>query len=425
LTKVDLMSIAARIMPPTPRRAVLIVMLVGVAGAGMAAAAPAAGPSSAAPPTAGQVTVASVESAPVGAAPVESAPVESAPVGAAPVESAPVESAPVGAAPVAAPPAPMAVKVMIINMFQLEAAPWIAALRPEQRIPVKGLSADYPDVRCTSDGVCQMTTGMGHANAAASLMALIYSGSFDLRESYFLIAGIAGIDPHQGTIGSAAWARYVVDTGIAHEIDARELPPGWQDGYFGVMTDSPTAVPRLEYRTEVYRLDDNLLQQAMALSRHAALEDGDDLRAYRQHYGFAPADRPPTVIQCDTASADTWWAGRRLGEHAARWTRLLTDGQGTYCTSQQEDNATLNALTRGARSGLLHVERVAVLRTASDFDRPYSGQSVLESLQAQRKLAGAIQASTDNLVRAGMPLVLAITNDWARWRTGAPPVAPP
>ena len=57
----------------------------------------------------------------------------------------------------------------------------------------------------------------------------------------------------------------VVDTGIAHEIDARELPPGWQDGYFGVMTDSPTAVPRLEYRTEVYRLDDNLLQQAMAL----------------------------------------------------------------------------------------------------------------------------------------------------------------
>jgi len=417
------MSVGVFRVGPTRLRSVLAAGLLGVAAAGIAVA----------PPTAARVQAAPVagQSAPT-AAPVQAAPVagQSAPT-AAPVQAAPVAgqtapaAAPVEAAPATGPAAPVAVKVMIINMFQLEAAPWIAALRPDQRIPVKGLSADYPDVRCTSAGVCQMTTGMGHANAAASLMALICSGAFDLRASYFLIAGIGGIDPHQGTIGSAAWARYVVDTGIAHEIDARELPPGWQDGYFGVMTDSPAEVPRFEYRTEVYRLDENLLQQAVALSRHAVLEDADDLRAYRRHYGFAPADQPPAVIHCDTASADTWWAGRRLGEHAARWTRLLTRGQGTYCTSQQEDNATLNALTRGSRSGLLDIERVAVLRTGSDFDRPYPGQSVLESLQAQRKLAGAIQASTENLVRAGMPLVLAITDGWARWRTGAPAVEPP
>jgi purine nucleoside permease len=56
------------------------------------------------------------------------------------------------------------------------------------------------------------------------MMALILSEKFDLRNTYFLIAGIAGIDPNQGTTGSAAWARYLIDYGISWEIDAREIP---------------------------------------------------------------------------------------------------------------------------------------------------------------------------------------------------------
>jgi purine nucleoside permease len=319
---------------------------------------------------------------------------------------------------------PLAVKVLIINMFSMEAAPWLDALRPTREIQVPGLSSDYPTVRCNSDAVCQMTTGMGHANAAASMMAVLYSGSFDLRKTYFVIAGIAGIDPLRGTIGSAAWARYAVDSGIAHEIDARELPPGWQDGYFGVLTDAPDQVPRFDYRTEVFRLDEALLQKAFALSRSARLEDGEDLRAYRQHYTEAPAKQPPTVILCDTLSADTWWSGHRLGDHARRWTRLLTDGKGVYCNSQQEDNATLNALTRASQSGLADLRRVAVLRSGSDFDRPYPHQGVLESMQAQRALAGAVRISADNLVHAGMPLVEAIARHWDLWQDGVPPAAP-
>jgi purine nucleoside permease len=324
------------------------------------------------------------------------------------------------AEPAAAPPpaAALPVKVLIVNMFSFEAAPWLEALRPTQDIRVPGLSADYPAVRCNTGAACQVTTGMGHANAAASMMAVLYSGLFDLRKTYFVIAGIAGIDPARGTIGSAAWARYVVDSGIAHEIDARELPRGWHDGYFGVLTDSPDQVPRFDYRTEVFRLDEALLLRALALSSSVTLEDSKDVSEYRAHYAQGPANRPPTVIQCDTLSADTWWSGRQLGEHARRWTRLLTDGKGVYCTSQQEDNATLNALTRGSQSGLVDLRRVAVLRSGSDFDRPYAQQGVLESMQAQRALAGAIRISADNLVRAGMPLIEAITGHWELWRNG-------
>jgi purine nucleoside permease len=315
---------------------------------------------------------------------------------------------------------PVVVKVMIINMFSREAAPWIAALKPQREVRVPGLSKDYPVVRCTTTGVCQMTTGMGHANAAASTMALIYGRQFDLRRTYFLIAGIAGIDPAHGTIGTAAWARYLVDTGIAHEIDAREMPPGWSDGIFGVLTNGPGQKPEFDYRTEVFQLDEPLLQKALQLSRGATLDDSADVQAYRKHFPRAPANAAPQVTQCDTTAGDTWWSGRRMGEHATRWTRLLTDGHGVYCTTQQEDNATLVALTRGAESGLTDIHRVAVLRSGSDFDRPYPGQSALDSMIKQRSIEGEVRIATTNLVHAGMPLVEDIVAHWAKWQVGVP-----
>jgi purine nucleoside permease len=320
---------------------------------------------------------------------------------------------------------PLAVKVLIINMFSLEAAPWLDALKPTLEIRVPGLSSDYPLVKCTAEAVCEVITGMGHANAAASTMAVLYSGALDLRRAYVIVAGIAGIDPARGTIGSAAWARYLVDSGIAHEIDARELPRGWQDGYFGILTDGPGQVPRFDYRTEVFRLDEALLQKALSLSKSVTLEDSGDLRAYRRHYPEKAASQPPSVIQCDTLSGDTWWFGDRLGEHARRWTRLLTDGKGVYCTTQQEDNATLNALTRGSDSGLVDLKRIAVLRSGSDFDRPYPHQSALESLQAQRALPDAVRVSAVNLVKAGMPLVKAIVEHWDSWQHGVPAATVP
>jgi purine nucleoside permease len=316
--------------------------------------------------------------------------------------------------------APLPVKVMIVNMFRLEAAPWLAQRSWTREIRVPGLPADYPTVHCDVDSVCQLTTGMGHANAAASMMAVLYSGQFDLHRTYFLIAGIAGIDPSRGTIGSVAWARYVVDMGLAQEIDARELPRGWRDGYFGVNTDGPDRKPKFEYDTEVFRLDETLLQSALALSGKVTLEDSDDVRAYRAHYPSAPANAPPQVIQCDTVSGDTWWSGARLSDHARRWTRLLTDEAGVYCTTQQEDNATLNALTRASESGLIDLKRIAVMRSGADFDRPSPRQNAFEALRAQRTLAGAIRTSTDNLAIAGMPLVQAIVRHWDEWQTGVP-----
>src|SRR5438552_1155695 len=91
-----------------------------------------------------------------------------------------VAAAPLAAAAPDKPAAPRAVKVMVITLFAPEAAPWLDKLPIRHSVRVPGLSAQYPEVKCTDSGVCVMTTGMGHANAAASTVALALSRQFDL-----------------------------------------------------------------------------------------------------------------------------------------------------------------------------------------------------------------------------------------------------
>lgn len=310
-----------------------------------------------------------------------------------------------------------AVKVLIITMFKPEADAWTKQLPFTEEIKAPGLSPDYPTVKCSPSDVCIMTTGMGHTNAAASTMAVVFSNRFDLTQTYFLIAGISGIDPNVGTIGSATWARYLVDFGIAHEIDAREMPVNWTAGYFGIHAANPDTKPELNYRTEVFQLDERLLQKALKITGSVQLQDNDKAKAYRALYSEEPAKRPPTVIQCDTAAGDTYWHGKMLGQWAERWTALLTDGKGRYCTTQQEDNATYEALKRGASAGLLDLQRVAVLRTGSNFDRPHEGQSAYDSLKTS---SGGFTAATANLFVAGSPLVQEIVSNWQQWKLGVP-----
>lgn len=315
--------------------------------------------------------------------------------------------------------APLPVKVLIISMFGPEGKTWLDHLGHTRAITVAGLSPDYPAVHCNHDEVCVITTGMGHANAAASMAALVYSRKFDLRKTYFLISGIAGIDPAQGTLGSAAWARYLVDFGIQWELDAREIPSNWKSGYLGINTRSGNEKPPLDYHTEVFQLNEALLQKAYLLSRNVTLTDSPAAQAYRAKYSYAPANQPPAVIQCDTLAGDTWFSGESLGQRARDWTRLLTDGKGTYCTTQQEDNATFEVIKRAAAAGLADTNRVAALRAGSDFDRPPQGGSNVDNLLDYQQQGGFIPA-LDNLYLAGAPLVSAIVSNWAQWKDGVP-----
>ncbi|HLW91528.1 MAG TPA: purine nucleoside permease [Roseiarcus sp.] len=311
----------------------------------------------------------------------------------------------------------LAPKVLIVTMFGGEATPWLEGEALTQKIAVPGLSKAYPDVACTEAGLCLITTSMGYANAASSVSALLYSGKLDLSKTYIVIAGIAGVDPSEGTLGSAHWARYAIDGGLQNEIDARETPSDWSAGFVAIGAGAPGKKGEMRYGTEVYRLNEDLLQAAYRVSKDAALSDSDAAKAYRAKYGAGPAASPPDVSICDTVSSDTWWHGEKIGAAMAAWAKVATDGAATYCTTQQEDNATLTALKRGAEAGLVDFDRIAVLRTAANFDREGPGQTAAESLSAR---SGGYLPSVANAYRVAGALARAIVSNWSGWKDGPP-----
>jgi len=59
---------------------------------------------------------------------------------------------------------------------------------------------------------------------APSIKALGMDPRFDLSKAYWLVAGIAGVNPNEASIGSATWAEWVIDSDLGFEVDAREIP---------------------------------------------------------------------------------------------------------------------------------------------------------------------------------------------------------
>ena len=318
------------------------------------------------------------------------------------------------AAPAAAMAQPIAPKVMVITMFGAETKPWLDNLQLADKVAVPGLSADAPDVACNGD-LCVMTTTMGFADAAASTAAVALSDKFDLSKTYFIVAGIAGINPANGTLGSAAWADYVVDGGLLHRIGKADAPGDWNSTVVELGAKAPGEKQGWGAGTEVYQMNKAVLDAAVAASKGVELADSEDAAAYRAHYAQEAARAKPGVTVCTTVSADTYWHGAEIATEMAAHAKALTDGKADYCTSQMEDNATLTALKRAASAGRLDFNRVAVLRTASNFDRPYDGQGAAASLAAK---SGGFGPATQNAFRVGNAFAQDIVKNWDRYEAG-------
>jgi len=280
-------------------------------------------------------------------------------------------------------------------MFGEEAKPWLEGEKFTQKIKLPGLSPEYPEIDCTAEGLCHMTTAMGFANAASATAAMALSDKLDLSHTYFLIAGIAGVDPKHG-----------------HRIDIREAPEGWPTDFFGLGAAKPGEKPKWAAGTEVFELNGKLADYALATTKGIELLDSDAAKEYRKHYTQEAATGSPKVTICDTASGDTYWHGAKLGEAMTEWSKLLTDGKADYCTSQMEDNATLTSLKRAADAGKLDFNRIALLRTASNFDRQGKDQTAAESLAAN---SGGFPLATTNAYRVGKAYADSIIQNWNAW----------
>jgi len=320
------------------------------------------------------------------------------------------------------------VKVVVVTMFERGADTgdepgefqfWVEREKLNRVLP---LPAGYHDLRTNGSGVLGMVTGIGTAKAAASIMALGLDPRFDLRKTYWIVAGIAGIDPADGSLGSAAWAEWVVDGDIAHQIDAREIPSGWKTGFVPLRRSIPYEQPR---RTpdegEVYHLNPALVDWAFELTKNVALPDNDAMRQRREQFEGANARRPPFVLKGDTLSSSTFWHGKLLDEWANDWVKYHTDGQGNFVTSAMEDTGTLQSLTLLAKAGLVDRNRVLVLRAASNYDQQRAGITAAESL-AETKIGSyvAYLPALEAAFRVGRVAVDELASHWDRYRDRIP-----
>lgn len=310
-------------------------------------------------------------------------------------------------------------KVFIINMFTLEREPFILGYDLPNEITIPGLSPVYDTIYCDKNyELCQITVGEGEINAAASLSALSLSTSFNLTSTFFIVAGIAGISPLKGTIGDVTFARYAVQI-LEYELDARDLPNGWNTGYFALGSNAPGEYPENIYGTEVFELNVNLRDRAIELAQEALLYNGSIKNEdFRLTYNYAPANRTPLAIPCDTLTGDTYWFGNLLDETFNNYTLLMTNNTGNYCTTQQEDNASLEALLRAAMYGLVDFSRIVVMRTASDFtySNDYLGNLTVEFFDDVYQ--GGVTASVVNLFYASQPLIADIIENFDVYDSG-------
>jgi purine nucleoside permease len=329
----------------------------------------------------------------------------------------------------------MKVKVVVVSMFEIGEdtgdAPGEFQLWRER----ESLDTVYPMPHAHHDvfaneqkGIIGIVTGMGIARASAAIMALGLDPRFDLTQAYWIVAGIAGIDPYDSTIGSAVWTDYVVDGDLAHHIDAREIPDSWNTGYFPLFTHAPYANAKSvnveeSPNGEVYQLNKSLAKWAYSLTKNTELPNTPAMDALRSKYqGFPNALQKPVVTYGSHLSASTFWHGDKLNTWANDWVSYWTRSKGNFMTSGMEDSATLQSITYLHSAGLVDKNRVVILRTASNFTMQPPGLTAAENLKNESSGDGyaAMKSAIESAYLVGSQFSDYILAHWGEVKTVPP-----
>jgi purine nucleoside permease len=304
-------------------------------------------------------------------------------------------------------------KVVVVAYFEVgkdtgdrpgEAQLWVERDHLDRVIEVPGMTHH---VRANADGSeILAVVGPGQIRPAANLMALGYDGRFDLRESYWLLNGIAGVSPEDGALGAAFWTDYVVNGDLLHFIDPREMPKDWNDGYYAIDKSRPEEQPRVEagsaedvrtwgkdeaqinWRGTVVQMNPVLLQWAYAMTKEMKLPQTEPMKALGARYkGFAKAQAAPAVSVGANIATETFWHGTKMDEWAHRWVRYETDERAQMGTTSMNDSGAMVALYALTKAGRTDWNRALLLRTASNFDRQPEGRTAEQSANGEKHAA--------------------------------------
>ena len=331
---------------------------------------------------------------------------------------------------------PFPVKVVVVTMFERGADEgddpgefqfWKERMDLDTRV---AMPHTHHDVFVNEAmGVVGMVTGIGTMHSGPSTMAVGLDPRFDFSKAYWLVAGIAGIDPEDASIGSAIWSAYLVDGDLAHQIDAREKPEEWSTGYFARHTKFPNDPNQPQPKGEVFKINEGLRDWAYTMTKDIPLPDSDGLAQARAAYTDHPnAMKPPFVGTGGHIAAMTFWHGALMNDWANQWVHYWSGGETDFVTSAMEETGTYQAITYLDRIGKVDKDRFMVLRAGSNYTMPPPGVGAAENLLRENEGYAGMRAALESLYAVGSQVVEEITGDWPRYAaqipgTGAEPVS--
>lgn len=332
-------------------------------------------------------------------------------------------------------PSRLPIRVVVVTSFEVgkdegdrpgELQNWVEKFPLPESLPLTDTYHGHlrynPDIQ-----VLAVVTGQGPLRTAATITALGQDPRFDLSHAYFVLAGIAGVDPNAGTVGSAFWASYVVDGGIGHEIDAREIPQDWQNGFTPIHHDRPNIQPAPDPNTmfgdNLFKLNPSLVAWAYGKTKDVKLADNATLQEIRGRYkGYPQAQKPPSVMKGDVIASEIWWIGEKMNAWAEGWVKYWTHGEGNLATTANEDAGFMEALTFLAKSNKVDLSRILILRTAANFDMQHPRQTAAELLAGESKqgsLSGYIP-SLNAAYEVGSVVVRELAGHWDKYENDVP-----
>jgi purine nucleoside permease len=323
-------------------------------------------------------------------------------------------------------PAAIPVKIVIVSMFESgkltgdkpgEAQLWVERQKLDTVFPFP--LGEY-ELRMNAAGMLLICTGGGITNATSSIMALGLDPRFDFSKAYWLVAGIGGGDPLDVSLGTAAWAKHVVDGDLLYEIDAREIPPEWPYGMLPLGAKKPNDIANgWTVDTIHFALNSALVDWAYGLTKDHPLADSPVLAKFRAQFaGYPNAVRPPFVTIGDSLSSSKYWHGEKMNQWANDWVKLQAGSAANFMMSNMEDSGTLTALRRLSRVKRVDLKRVLVLRTASNYTMPPPGKSAAWSATAEYPQDGlpALEAA----YQVGNIVVQELLKGWSRYQDRPP-----
>ena len=324
--------------------------------------------------------------------------------------------------------APIRPKVIIVTTFEIGADTgdkpgefqfWVEREKLTKTMMVPGM--DHV-VRYNDEGTFGVVSGTT-SRSGLQIMAFCLDPRFDLTHTYWIVNGIAGVNPAVASIGSAAWAGHVVDGDIAYEIDSKEIPAEWPYGIIPIGSKVPNTAPDPAGHSWTphpmsWEMNPALVQWAFHLTEHVELVDTPEAQKFRALYASYPeALKPPSVFIGDSFCSCRYWHGAVMQQWATDWDKIYTDGKGQFAMTAMEDQGIANALQRLGDMKKVDFQRVLFLRTGSNFCLPHPGESAVESMTSE--YAGMIPA-LEAAYRTGSVVLHELEKNWSEYKTAPP-----